>query len=103
MKLKVIIQATGRLGFTEETRKELDLSSNSFILIAQDDSTMELYHSVLDKPENRAFRVHKSGSYYYLTTKLLFDYLNVDYKKQTIIYDLTRCSEHDSEMGGKAY
>lgn len=102
-KLKATVQATGRLGFTDATKKGLKLSTNSYILIAQDEDTQELFLAVKREPDGNAFRVCKSGSYFYLTTKLLFDYLNIDYKKQTVIFDLTRSEEHDKEMGGEAY
>jgi hypothetical protein len=33
----------------------------------------------------------------------LFDALEVDYRTQTVIYDLTRMTEGDEAMGGKVY
>ena len=59
--------------------------------------------SVLGSPDDDAFRPCKAGNYFYLNTTRMFDDLGVDYKTQTVIYDLTRREELDNELGGMIY
>ncbi len=102
-KLKATVQSSGRLGFTDLTREELNLSEDTYIYIAQGESCDDLYMIVADKKDENAFRVHKSGSYYYVPTKQLFDDLKYDYKKITYIFDLIREESMDEEGFGKTY
>ncbi len=98
-KLKATVQNTGRLGFTESTKEEMNISENTYIYIAQGESSEDLYMIVSDKKDENAFRVHKSGSYYYIPTKQLFDDLKYDYKKITYIFDLIREESLDEGLG----
>ena len=103
-KLKITLQATGRLGFSEDTAKEFKLSScQAFIKFLRDEDTDKMFLALLYHPDEDAFRVCKSGNYYNLMTSQMFKDLGIDYKKNTVIYDLSRCAEHDEEFGGLAY
>lgn len=103
-KLKVTIQSSGKLGFTDETAKELKLSTQTYIKIGVDENEpTDMYLVVLQEADEDAFRVCKSGDYYYLPTTLLFMSLGYDYKNKTIMFDLTRSSEFDDEFGGNVY
>ena len=103
-KLKITLQATGRLGFSEDTAKEFKLSScQTYIKFLRDEDTDKMFLAVLYHPDEDAFKVCKSGSYYNLQTSQMFKDLGIDYKKNTVIYDLSRCAEHDEEFGGLAY
>ncbi len=103
-KLKVTIQSSGKLGFTDETAKELNLSSQTYIKLGVDENEPEdMYLVVLREADEDAFKVCKSGDYYYLPTTLLFMSLGYDYKNRTIMFDLTRSSEFDDEYGGTVY
>ena len=98
------IQGTGRLGFTAETAKSLELSPDSFIKIAQDeDQTDALYMIVCREPDEDGFKVSCISGYYSLPTTMLFKELGVDYKNNTVMYDLTREPLLDEEVGGKVY
>ena len=102
-KLKATIQATGRLGFTEETSDKLDFSTQKYIKFAQDDADSAMYMIVTDIDDNDAFKVCTSGKYYYLATQYLFDALGFDYRNKTIMFDLTRMNELDIELNGIVY
>ena len=52
---------------------------------------------------DRAFAVRKSGAYYYINTKQLYDHMEFDYTKNTIIFDLVRCDKYDGAIGGECY
>lgn len=103
IKLKATLQASGKLGFTDTTRNELGLNINSYIYIARDPNTDNLYLIVSETPDVKAFRVHKSGSYYNISTRGLFDELGYDYKAVTYIFDLVRDVSLEEQTHGKTY
>lgn len=103
VKLKATLQASGKLGFTDTTRKELGLTEDSYVYIAKDVDTDALYLIVSNAPDVKAFRVHKSGLYYNVPTKGLFDDLGYDYKSVTYIFDLVRDTSIDKQTNGKTY
>ena len=72
-KLKVTIQSSGRLGFTDDTAKSLDLSLGKYAKFAQDDEKGILYLVVLDSADEDAFPIRESGGYFYVPTKQMFD------------------------------
>lgn len=103
-KLKVTIQSTGKLGFTDDTAKELDLSPQTYIKLGADESNPDvMYLVVLPIANDDAFKVCKAGNYFYLPTTMLFLSLGYDFRNKTIIFDLTRSAEFDEEFGGKVY
>ena len=104
VKLKATIQATGKLGFTDETAKELGLSSHTYIKLGTDEDNPEAqYLVVLSEEDEDAFKVCKAGNYFYLPTSVLFMSLGYDFKSKTIIFDLTRSKEFDDKFNGKVY
>lgn len=102
-KLKATIQATGRLGFTEETSEKLGFSTQKYIKFAQDDTDNTMFMIVTDVDDKDAFKVCTSGKYYYLATQYLFDALGFDYRNNTIMFDLTHMNELDIELNGIVY
>ncbi len=103
-KLKVTIQATGKLGFTAETAAALGLSNDIYIKIACDnESSHSLYLIVCEGADEDGFKVHSSSGYFYLPTSRLFDDIGLDYKNYTVMFDLSREPELDGEAGGKVY
>lgn len=102
-KLKATVQASGKLGFTDVTRQALNLTENSYVYIAQDSDSQELFMILIEEPNPDAFRVHKSGKYYNLSTSQLFNELGFKYREITYIFDLIRDSAMDSEAGGVVY
>lgn len=103
VKLKVTIQQTGKLGFTEETAKELELSPDRYIRFAQDDANGQLYLAVHSEENVDSFKVCSSGRYYYLQTTAFFRTLEYDFTNKTIMFDLSREESLDEMLGGKSY
>lgn len=103
VKLKATIQASGRLGFTEETAKTLQLESGVPMKFARDDEKDILYLARLQETDEDSFDVKKSGDYFYLATRTLFDTLGVDYRNHSVIFDFARATSLDELMGGEAY
>ena len=103
-KLKVTIQATGKLGFTAGTAKALSLSPDNYIKIACDDANTDLlYLIVCPGQDEDGFKLSCISGYYSLPTTLLFDELGIDYLSQTVIFDLSREPRLDEEAGGTVY
>ncbi len=96
-RLKASIHATGKLGFTEATASALGLTKDSCVSFARDDEEDTLYmiNNVPDTPD--AFKVMKAGAYFSVNTKPLFDALNYDYKKKSIIFDLVRDNNYPDQ------
>lgn len=102
--LKATIQSTGKLGFSGATASVLELASHSHIRFArEDEQSGVLYLGVMPGVDCEGFKLMQSGGYYSLSTRSLFDALQVDYKNRTVIYDLQRDAEKDHEMGGRTY
>ena len=102
-KLKATIQSTGRLGFTDKTAKELRFENGSHVKFLSDDESKELYMAKVTGEDEDAFEVRKSGDYFYVATKRLFDELGFDYRKKNIMFDLVRKTLLDDEAGGEVY
>ena len=102
-KLKVTIQASGRLGFTEETANALDLPSGKFAKFAKDDEKGSLYLIIMNEDSEDAFPIKSSSGYYYVPAKLMFDALAYDYENNNIMFDLVRQSSLDADLQGHVY
>ena len=103
VKLKATVQATGKLGFTNETANCLNLQIGQAVNFAKDDETEDLYLIIANDNIANTLKVCKSGMYYYIPTKLMFDAFGYDYKKKTIIFDLARKKELDDSLNGRVY
>jgi hypothetical protein len=96
--LKCTIHSTGKLGFTDGTTKHLELTENSGIKFAideNDNNTLYLINCKQWTPD--AFKVNKAGNYFYINAKALFDRLGYDYRKKSIIFDMTFTPENNEE------
>lgn len=97
-RLKCTIHSSGKLGFTDETARELGISTDSGIkFAADDDGGLFLINCRKDKDED-AFEVGKSGAYYFVNAKPLFDSLGLDYKNEVIMFDLSRVKHEEMEI-----
>ena len=97
--LKCTIHITGKLGFSLEAIKKLNINESAYIKIAaneDDTSDKNLYMVVSNEPDNDDFKINKAGAYYYANTKALFDTLKLDYKNYTIMFDITNF-EHEGQ------
>ena len=99
-KLKVTVQKTGRLGFTQTTAETLNLKEMSYVKFYFDEErkTEPILHFKKEKDDD-SFKAILSGDYYYLNTAPLFDKLGYDYKTQNIICDLVEDPEAKELLG----
>jgi hypothetical protein len=105
VKLKCSIQASGKLGFTDTTASALRLGkADRYIKFAQDtDDDNQLYMVFVSTAEDGAFKVRRSGSYYYIATQALFESMGYKYKDTNYIFDLIRMSNLDVMAQGEVY
>jgi len=99
--LKCTIHKSGKLGFSEAAINKLDFINKRYVKIAtnEDDQNDEnLYMHVQENPDEFCFTANKAGRYYYLNTKIFFDNMGIDYRNQTVIYDIV-----DFEYEGQKY
>ncbi len=102
--LKATIQSTGKLGFTKNTSDALGLTLDKSVKFAQDEEDNDtLFISIVDKEDEDAFGMLCASGYYSVNAKTLFDALNIEYQKQTVIFDLSRYAALDGEMNGEVY
>lgn len=103
-KLKVTVQSTGKLGFTEVTAEVLGVEVDKYVRLAIDDEDENtMYMAVVDGKDEGCFKICGSGKYYYLPTSALFRSLGLDFVNDTVMYDLTRDASADEVLGGLAY
>ena len=102
-KMKVTIQSSGRLGFTDETAKALNLASGKHAKFAQDDERGALYLIIIDIPNEDAFPIKVSSGYYYVPSKQLFDLLGYNYENNNIMFDLVRQTTLDEDLQGQVF
>ncbi|MDO4511687.1 MAG: hypothetical protein Q4B68_07725 [Bacteroidales bacterium] len=104
LKLKATIQKSGRLGFTRDTANAIGCNKEISVKFARDSEDGDaLYMIVSEKGATNSLSVSKAGEYYYVQAKLLFDSLGIDYKTQTVMFDLVRMSNLDINLGGQVY
>ena len=102
-KLKATIQASGKLGFTAETAKVLDLESGKYARFGNDDETGALYLIINNECSEDAFDIKFTSGYYSIHTKVLFDSLGYHYENGNIIFDLVRQPSLDADLQGQVY
>ena len=103
IKLKATIQASGKLGFTAETAKVLDLESGKYAKFAKDDESNALYLIINNERSEDAFDIRFTSGYYYVATKVMFDTLGYKYENGNIMFDLVRQPSLDDDLQGQVY
>lgn len=90
--LKATIHKTGKLGFTKNAIARLGLDNRKSISIGESEEFKNGELFIIVNENNldvNSFKVNKAGPYYYISTKSLFDRLNVNYKSHNISYDIS--------------
>lgn len=106
-RLRVSIQASGKLSLTNETVRCLGIDASSRVVFGQDDADPKVLYFILpdDRTRQDAFEVRASGKYFYIPTKTMFDALGIDYTSDgaAVLFDLVRMESMDEEAGGKVF
>jgi len=97
--MRAAIQQTGKLAFTSTTAEHLHINEDVRFLIYGDSDNQELLYLVRTTLDNtQAFRVRRTGMYYYLPTKSLFEQLHYNYTVDTYLFDIFRDPDLDKEF-----
>ena len=99
--VKCTIHKSGTLGFSKEAANKLKLSPGQYLSFSiNEDDTNEnnLYVEILNEEIEGSIRISKAGNYFYAKTKLLFDELDVNYKENTVIYDIIDFDYENKKM-----
>jgi hypothetical protein len=89
--VKATIHTTGKLGFTDAAIKNLRLSEKKGMKIGRnvaDSSDKNLYVVFTDEVMADTFKINKAGAYYYVSTKALFDNMELAYKDKRISFEI---------------
>jgi hypothetical protein len=90
--LKATVHKSGKLGFTVDAARRLKLETNKSAAIGtnEDDPLDDsLYIIIYNEVRSGAFRIAKAGQYYYINLKALFDALKINYKQESVVYDIS--------------
>jgi hypothetical protein len=90
---RLAVHKSGKLGFSKEAEDKLNLAGNKSIKIARngdDENDKSLYMVVCKEEEPESFKISRSGDYFYINTKILFDNLSIDYKSGNASFDMTK-------------
>jgi hypothetical protein len=90
--LKATAHKSGKLGFTVDAARRLKLETNKSAAIGtneDDPSDDSLYIIIYNEVRSGAFRIAKAGQYYYINLKALFDALKINYKQESVVYDIS--------------
>jgi hypothetical protein len=99
--LKATIHKSGKMGFTIESARKMNLSPEKSLSIGineEDEEDKNLYIVVNPSRQKDAFTILKAGSYYYVNTKPLFDNLKFDYVRNNISFDLSEDKIEDMKI-----
>lgn len=94
---KATIQASGRLGFSNDATKLMGLSENKRMLVFSA-GARDLGVVIGNPDDTRGFAIKKTGLYFYVRMKNYFEQAGVDYKKYRVVYDITELDEKYEEM-----
>ena len=99
--VKATVQSTGRLTFAMDAVKDMALSEEKSIIIFNGPGSEkgDLYAVLSEKGDANAFVLKRCGAYFYITFKNYLQQSGVDYKNNTIVYDIT---ELDEKYEGKS-
>lgn len=97
--VKASVHKTGRLGFSNGANKLIGFEEQKFFKLGRKivegiDSTYDtLYMIPVSEEDERTFKVVKAGVYYYLKTKRLLNQMGIDYKNESVIFDIAEVIE----------
>lgn len=98
--IKATVHKTGKLGFSSGAAKLLDLEQRKFFQIGFNksnnlDKSLYLFPALEDA--QRVFKLIKAGEYYYLFIKSILHEKQIDYKNESVIYDIEKTTVNGRE------
>jgi len=102
--VKATAHRSGRLGFSSGANKLIDFERTLYFRIGRKKSEKGqvdepvLFLVPMDVEDDKTFKVLKAGKYFYLKTKRLLNQLNIDYKNESVIYDIDEAVEEGRKV-----
>ena len=97
--IKATVHKTGKLGFSSGASKMMNLEEVKFFNIGLNRAVEEdksLYIVPIEKENDKAFKLVKAGEYYYIFIKNILRELKIDYKSESVIYDIDEISSNNT-------
>lgn len=95
-KPKATIHLSGKLGFNIEASNLMELDGSKAFHFAKDTEDDKVFYLITGTKEDGAAKVAKAGDYYYLNLGNAFDLVELTYKDDTIIFDVSK-GTHDGK------
>jgi hypothetical protein len=96
-KPKATIHKSGKLGFNNEAIQYMDLNKKPMYKLAKAGDNEYLY--LLEVQDDKgAAKVSKAGNYFYLNVGDAFDRLELDYRNNTVIFDIKKETYKDQNL-----
>lgn len=95
--IKATVQSNGRLTFTVEAAKIMQLSEEKSLIVFEAENG-DLGATISERGDTDAFVLKQSGSYFFVSFKNYLQQAGIDYKNQRIIYDIR---ELDEQLEGR--
>lgn len=95
-KPKATIHLSGKLGFNIEASNLMEIKSDTAFQFARDTEDNEKFYLIAGNKEDGAAKVAKAGDYYYINFGDVFDIVGLNYKDETIIFDINK-DTHDGK------
>jgi len=99
--VKATVHKTGKLGFSSGANKFMELDKIKYFNIGTNKNDKEdnnLYLVPIEKETDKSFKVVKAGDYYYITIKNILRDLKIDYKNETVIFDIDELEMKDNKI-----
>jgi len=97
--IKATVHKTGKLGFSSGASKYMNLDNIKYVNIGFNKSNQEdrcLYIVETNEETDKTFKIVKAGDYYYVFIKNILKQLNIDYKNESVIYDIEKMTGEDN-------
>lgn len=95
--LKATVHKTGKLGFNSGASKFMKLDTVKHFNIGFNKANADdknLYLVPITEPNDKSFKLIKAGDYYYLYVKNILREMKIDYKNETVIYEIEQLEQN---------
>lgn len=95
--VKATVHKTGKLGFNSGASKYMKLDKRKFFNIGlnkANENDKNLYVVPVENETDKTYKLVKAGQYYYLFIKNILRDLKIDYKNETVIYEIEEMEQN---------
>lgn len=99
--IKATVHKTGKLGFSSGASKFMNLEDVDYVNIGLNKADSEdecLYLVEVKQETDKSFKIVKAGQYFYVFIKNILRELSIDYKNESVIYDIEEIEHNESKI-----